>query len=88
MSPSWRGLALVSREERAPWCASKPFSERLRRRIERAGERGITGSAVVSLEVAFELDHLAQVLSAGEGEGAVDLGGLGVVADLLPPGPG
>ena len=54
--------ALVRRE---------PLIEGLQLRVERAREREVARAAVLLLEVALELEHVAEVVGAGEAEAAV-----------------
>src|SRR5262245_33887760 len=60
----------------------EPRVEGLQLRVERARELDAPGAAVVIVEVALELEHVAEVLRAGESEATVDFGGYYVVEDL------
>ena len=68
--------------------AREPLREGLELRVERREKREVARAAEVLLEVALELEHVAEVVGAGEAEAAVDLGRHGVVDDLLPEGLG
>src|SRR5262245_40190888 len=60
----------------------EPLVERLQLGIQAAGKCRIPGAAERFLKVAFELEHVAQVVGAGETEAAVDLRRHVVVAHL------
>src|SRR5262245_63514 len=59
-----------------------PGGEVLEGGVQRARDRGVAGAAELALEVALELEHVREVVGAGELERAIDRVGDGLVDDL------
>jgi hypothetical protein len=66
----------------------EPRVECLEGRVELPGQLDRACAAVDLLEVPLELEHVAEVVGAGEAEAPEDLGRDVVVADRLPERPG
>src|SRR6266545_301751 len=66
----------------------QPLPEGLQLRVECPREIDVPHLAIVIVEVALELKHVAQVGSTGKAEAAVDLGRDGVVPHVLTERPG
>src|SRR6266540_4338570 len=101
-SGSWSARAPSPRRSLPPWiCAERrlfernlvlvpgqPLPEGLQLRVEYPREIDVPHLAIVIVEVALELKHVAQVGGTGKAEAAVDLGRDGVVPHLLTERPG
>lgn len=61
----------------------KPGLEALQFRIQLAREFDAAGPAEIVLEIVLELEHVAEIVGAGETETAKYFGRYGVVADIL-----
>src|SRR4051812_30703934 len=71
---AYRDLARVARQPRV---------ERLQRRVERARRLDAARARERVVEVALELEHVAEVIGPGEPEAPEDLGRDVVVGDVL-----
>src|SRR5688500_15798746 len=61
----------------------EPLVERLQLRVQLPSRFDVTHADELIVEVPLELEHVAQVISTGEAEAAIDVGGNGVVLDFL-----
>src|SRR6185436_11002555 len=78
-----RGLA----ERDAVLVCGDPLFERLQLGIERSRQGQIARAAILLVEVVLDLEHVAQILRAGESDRAVGVERDGVVDDLAAQRP-